>query len=57
MIGCQIGSPQLVAETQIPHLPTSVVHQTSVTGSSQVQIPNSVNAAPAIAGDQPVNNI
>lgn len=57
MISCQIGSPQLVAETQIPNLPTSVVDQTPVIGSSQVQIPNSVTAAPAFAGDQPVNVI
>lgn len=54
MISCQIGSPQLVAETQIPNLPTSVVEQTPVIGSSQVQIPNSVTDAPAFAGDQPV---
>lgn len=57
MISCQIGSPQLVAETQIPNLPTSVVEQTPVIGSSQVQIPNSVTDAPAFAGDQPVNVI
>lgn len=55
MTGCQIGSPQLVAEAQIPNLPTSVVDQTPVIGSSQVQIPNSVTAAPAVAGDQRVN--
>lgn len=55
VMGCQIGSPQLVAEAQIPNLPTSVVDQTPVIGSSQVQIPNPVTAAPAVAGDQPVN--
>ena len=38
MIGCQIGSPQLVAEAQIPNLPTSVVDQTPVIGSSQVKV-------------------